>query len=138
MAVVSVVPAEGVTAPLNEDVTVTYATGESVVPVLTGRIREQAESDAKAVGFDVRFKTKRSDQAAGIVIDQDPEPGTKLPRGTKIVLTVAKAKPAPKPTQAPPTTSAPTTSPPSSPAPPPSESPSSSPSPSDGSASPGG
>jgi serine/threonine-protein kinase len=130
--VLSVVPAEGQTAPLDQDVTVTYATGQSLVPVLTGRVRAQAESDAKAAGFKVKFRTEESDQAAGIVIDQDPEAGKKATRGTTIELTVAKAEPPPPP----PTTSDPTTPPPTSPTTPPPSSETPSPTPSGTPASP--
>jgi serine/threonine-protein kinase len=121
-AVLTVDPAEGESAALDADITVTYATGSSPVPVLTGRVRQQAESDAEAAGFKVRFVTRESDQAEGIVIAQDPEAGSKESRGTRITLTVATPKPAPTP----PTTPAPpppvTTPPPAAsttPAPPP-------------------
>ncbi|HEX8508787.1 MAG TPA: PASTA domain-containing protein, partial [Propionibacteriaceae bacterium] len=86
---------------LDSDITVTYATGSSVVPVLTGRVRQQAESDAEAAGFRVRFVTRESDQAEGIVIAQNPEAGKKAARGTRITLTVAVPKPVPTPTTTP-------------------------------------
>ncbi|HEX8488018.1 MAG TPA: Stk1 family PASTA domain-containing Ser/Thr kinase [Propionibacteriaceae bacterium] len=100
-AVLTVDPTEGESTPLDSDITVTYATGSSAVPVLTGRVRQQAESDAEAAGFRVRFVTAESDQAAGIVIAQDPEAGKRAARGTRITLTVAEPRPVPTPTATP-------------------------------------
>jgi len=105
--VLSVTPGEGQSAALNEDITVGYATGLSPVPILTGRVRSQAESDARAAGFDkVKFVTEESDQVEGLVIDQDPEQGKRVPRSTEIVLTVATA---PEPAPPPPSSTAPST-----------------------------
>jgi beta-lactam-binding protein with PASTA domain len=105
--VLAVTPAEGETAALNQDITVSYATGLSPVPILTGRVRSQAESDARAAGFDkVKFVTKESDQVEGLVIDQDPEQGKRVPRSTEIELTVATA---PEPAPPPPSSTAPST-----------------------------
>ncbi len=49
--VLLVSPAEGTTIPLDQKITLTYATGKSKVPVLTGKTPAQAESDARAAGF---------------------------------------------------------------------------------------
>jgi serine/threonine-protein kinase len=116
-AVLTISPPEGESAALEDDVTVTYATGSSAVPVLTGRVRAQAESDAKAVGFKVKFETEESDEPAGIVIDQDPEAGERVSRGTTIELTVAVPRPPPTPstTAAPPPTTPPPSVPPTAP-----------------------
>jgi beta-lactam-binding protein with PASTA domain len=135
--VLSVTPAEGESAALDEDVTVSYATGMSDVPILTGRVRAQAESDAKAAGFKVKFVTEESDEAAGIVIDQDPKAGERVSRGTTIKLTVAEPKPTPPPaSSAPPTSTPPTAStPPSSSTSPPESEPADPP---DSTATPGG
>jgi serine/threonine-protein kinase len=107
--VLSVVPAPGETAALDEDVTVTFATGQSEVPVLTGSTRARAEQDAHNAGFKkVKFVEKESDDPAGIVIKQDPAAGKMASRGTEIKLTVAIPKVTPPPT--PPTTTGPPTS----------------------------
>jgi serine/threonine-protein kinase len=134
--VLAVMPGEGETAAVDAEITVTYATGSSPVPVLTGRLLSQARSDAEAAGFEVRSKRRVSDEPTGIVIAQSPQPGKQLARSSRITLTVAAARPAPKPTasaspQAPPASESPA---PSSPSPPrtpstPVASPSGSPSP---------
>ncbi|MET1006078.1 MAG: protein kinase, partial [Propionibacteriaceae bacterium] len=116
--VLSVLPAEGESAALDEDITLSYATGQSPVPLLTQRTRTQAEADAKAAGFDkVKFTERTSDQLEGLVIAQDPEAGKKVSRSTELDLTVAK------PPSPPPSTPPPTTEPPDSPSPTPSDDP---------------
>ncbi len=140
--VLSVLPAEGESAALGEDITVTYATGMSPVPLLTQRTRSQAEADAKAAGFDkVRFTTKESSQPEGLVVEQNPEANKVVSRSTRLELTVAKPKPSPPPTTTPPTTTPPTTTPPTTTPPTsPSATPRDSPTPSEtpGTATPGG
>jgi serine/threonine-protein kinase len=122
--VLSVDPAQGGSAALNQDIIVTYATGKSPVPVLTQRTRVQAEQDAKAGGFKVKFTEKESDQPPGIVFQQHPSAGKVVSRSTLVELTVAKAKVVPPPSSAPPSTppSTPPTNPSTSP-PGPSDSP---------------
>jgi beta-lactam-binding protein with PASTA domain/tRNA A-37 threonylcarbamoyl transferase component Bud32 len=117
--VLSVLPAEGVSAALDEDVTVTYATGMSEVPLLTQRTRAQAQADAKRAGFNkVKFVPKPSSQPEGLVIGQSPDAGRKVSRSTELSLTVAApaatAPPAP-PSTAPPTVSSSPSSTPSGP-----------------------
>jgi serine/threonine-protein kinase len=107
--VLSVLPAEGLSAALDQEILVTYATGMSPVPLLTGRVRSQAEADAAAAGFQVKFKKVRSDQPEGIVIEQDPEANSRASRNKRIVLSVAVPRPAPKPD---PTTPPPASTPP--------------------------
>ncbi|HYP43607.1 MAG TPA: Stk1 family PASTA domain-containing Ser/Thr kinase [Propionibacteriaceae bacterium] len=136
--VLTVLPGEGEIVALDGEITVTYATGSSPVPVLTGRLLSQARSDAEAAGFDVRSKKRVSDQPTGIVIAQSPPPGKQLARSSRITVTVAAARPAPEPTtkspeppEPPPATDSPEPSP-TSPSPTPSASaasPSDSPSP---------
>jgi serine/threonine-protein kinase len=106
--VLSVLPPEGESAALSEDITITYATGQSAVPLLTQRTRSQAEADAEAAGFDrVRFTRKESDQLEGLVIEQSPEAGKRVDRGTTLRLTVAEPKATPPPTTPPPSTQQP-------------------------------
>ena len=122
--VLSITPAEGTTVALDDQITITYATGKSPVPNLVNRTEGQAEEDAEAAGFDTKSVTKESDQPAGIVIAQNPTDGTKLERGSSITITVAKPKPTPPPPSTPPpVTPPPITPPPNTPSPSPSGTP---------------
>ena len=97
--VLLVSPAEGTAIPLDQKITLTYATGKSKVPVLTGKTPAQAESDARAAGF-TKFKREQveTDAAtAGVVFDQNPDAGTTVPRSTTISYKVAVSKPVPPP-----------------------------------------
>jgi beta-lactam-binding protein with PASTA domain/tRNA A-37 threonylcarbamoyl transferase component Bud32 len=110
--VLRVDPGEGDTAALDDQITLTFATGESEVPVLTGKTAAQAISDAKTAGF-TRVKTETettSEETADVVFKQNPEAGRREKRSKQIVITVAKAPaPAtPSPTAAPTPTPTPT------------------------------
>jgi eukaryotic-like serine/threonine-protein kinase len=101
-------PAEGTTVPLDEEITVTYATGESEVPNFVGVTAARARELADQAGFpDPSFTEEESDQPAGTVIDQNPNAGKRVDRDTRIRLTLAKAPepepepPDPEPTQTP-------------------------------------
>ncbi len=122
--VLSITPPEGSTVALDDQITITYATGKSPVPNLVNRTEGQAEEDAESAGFDTKSVTKESDQPAGIVIAQDPTDGTKLERGSSITITVAVPKPTPPPPSTPPpVTPPPITPPPNTPSPSPSGTP---------------
>ena len=124
--VLKVSPNEGETVALDDKITLTYATGESEVPILTGKTPAQAQSEAAAAGFpNVKIVSQEAvDQTAGVVFKQNLKAGSRQPRSKQLVLTVAVA-PAPSPPPTPTVTASPT----------PSSTPSSTPS---GSASPGG
>jgi serine/threonine-protein kinase len=97
--VLSVIPAEGSTVPLDQKITLTYATGKSKVPVLTGKTPAQAESDARTAGFS-KFnpdEVETDSEPAGVVFEQTPEAGTTVPRSTTISYKVAVAPPQPEP-----------------------------------------
>jgi serine/threonine-protein kinase len=115
--VLSVVPAEGSTVPLDQKITLTYATGKSKVPVLTGKTPAQAESDARTAGFTKfnRDEVQTDNEPAGIVFEQNPQAGTTVARSTTISYKVAVAPPQPGPTTV-------TTTAPPSPSPSPTES----------------
>jgi eukaryotic-like serine/threonine-protein kinase len=116
--VLSVIPAEGSTVPLDQKITLTYATGKSKVPVLTGKTPAQAESDARTAGFS-KFnpdEVETDSEPAGVVFEQNPEAGTTVPRNTTISYKVAVAPPQPEPstvttTAPPPPTRTPTPTP---------------------------
>ncbi|WP_375424308.1 Stk1 family PASTA domain-containing Ser/Thr kinase [uncultured Friedmanniella sp.] len=94
--VLSVSPDEGETAALDDKITLTYATGESVVPILTGKTPAQAQSDAATAGFpNVKVETQEtSKETAGVVFRQNPDAGTRESRSKQLTITVAVA-PAP-------------------------------------------
>ncbi|HET9873526.1 MAG TPA: Stk1 family PASTA domain-containing Ser/Thr kinase [Propionibacteriaceae bacterium] len=114
--VLVVSPSEGESVPLGSEITLTVATGESIVPNFLGSSRQRAEADARAAGFGTpRFVEKESTKPSGTVIEQNPEPGRREERGKELTLTVAIPKEEPTPTApattAPPApTAAPTTS----------------------------
>jgi len=98
--VLSVVPAEGSTVPLDQKITLTYATGKSKVPVLTGKTPAQAESDARTAGF-TKFnkeEVETDNEPAGVVFEQNPAAGETVARSTTISYKVAVAPPEPEPT----------------------------------------
>src|SRR3954452_16912360 len=116
--VLRVDPGEGDTAALDDQVTLTYATGESQVPVLTGKTVAQAISDAKTAGFSkVKTVTETTDkETADVVFKQSPEAGRREKRDKEIVITVAKAPtatPSPQPPSSPTPTPEPTSPKPS-------------------------
>jgi serine/threonine-protein kinase len=103
--VLRVDPGEGDTVALDDEITLTFATGESEVPVLTGKTAAQAISDAMTAGFS-RVKTvteTTSKETADVVFKQNPEAGRREKRSKQIVITVAKAPapPSPSPTPTP-------------------------------------
>ncbi|WP_375430865.1 Stk1 family PASTA domain-containing Ser/Thr kinase [uncultured Friedmanniella sp.] len=106
--VLTVSPDEGEIVALDDKVVLTYATGESEVPMLTGRTPAQARSDAATAGFPkVKVvEEETADEPAGIVFKQNPKAGTREPRSKELVITVAVAPapvvtPIPKPTPTP-------------------------------------
>ena len=106
--VVRVSPGEGSTAELDAKITVTYATGKSVVPDFTGFNKTAATQTAKAAGFGTpKFIEQVSDsKPEGTVIAQTPAPDQKADRNTRITLTLATAPaPTPTPTPTPPSAS---------------------------------
>ena len=129
--VLSVSPPEGSTVPLNQKITLSYATGKSKVPVLTGKTPAQAESDAREAGFtNLERDNQVSDEQAGVVFAQNPKAGSVVPRDTQISYKVAVAKPAPEPEPQPrPTATVTETQPETQPAPTPTPSETQQPSP---------
>ena len=103
--VLRVQPGEGGRAALDDEITLTFATGESEVPVLTGKTPAQATSDARSAGFtNIRVdRQTTSEETAGVVFKQNPESGRREKRSKRITITVAvapepPASPAPDPT----------------------------------------
>ena len=106
--VVKISPKEGSTVALDAEITVTYATGESEVPNFVGLTASRARDLADQAGFpDPSFTERESDEPEGTVIDQSPNAGKKVDRGTAIKLTLAK-EPEPEPDPDPDPTPTPT------------------------------
>src|SRR5262249_17684993 len=60
------------------------------VPSVVGLPYDQAASELQQKGFQVSRIDKESDQAAGIVTDQDPSGGSQSSKGSTVTLTVSK------------------------------------------------
>ena len=101
--VIKISPKEGSTVPLDDEITVTYATGESQVPNFDGLNRAAAIRTANEAGFgEPAFTEKESKKLAGTVISQNPAAGDSVDRDTTIKLVLAKAPPSPPPSTPPP------------------------------------
>jgi beta-lactam-binding protein with PASTA domain len=111
--VLRVSPSEGDTAALDDEITLTFATGESEVPVLTGKTPAQATSDARTAGFtNIKTVSQETDEeTAGVVFKQNPEPGRREKRSKEITITVAEAPQPPPATVSPEPGTSPTPSP---------------------------
>ena len=60
------------------------------VPDVTGQPYANAESALRGQGFSVARVDIQSDNAQGVVVAEDPPPGTQIPKGSKITLSVSK------------------------------------------------
>ena len=117
--VIRIRPKGGSTVPLDEEITITYATGESEVPNFVGVTEARARELADQAGFpEPRFAEGESDQPEGTVIDQSPNAGRRVDRDTRIKLVLAK-EPAPEPGPTTPDPTVTTTSPTPTPSGPP-------------------
>ena len=104
--VIKISPKEGSTVPLEDEITVTYATGKSKVPNFDGLNRAAAIRTANEAGFgEPAFTERESKKLAGTVISQDPKAGDSVDRDTTIKLVLAKAPPTPTPRPTPPASS---------------------------------
>jgi serine/threonine-protein kinase len=104
--VTSISPKEGSTVPLDNKITVKYATGKSDVPNFNGLTRTAAIRVAEEAGFgEPQFAERESSQPSGTVIAQSPRTGATVDRDTTIRLTLAVAPPptTPRRTTEPPT-----------------------------------
>ena len=71
------------------DVVVSKGANLATVPDVTGLDEAQARTRLREAGFVASISTKDSDEPEGTVIAEDPGPGSRLPRKTKISLTVS-------------------------------------------------
>jgi serine/threonine-protein kinase len=114
--VIRTIPPAGQRVQKGTEVTMVVSSGAEpvAVPNVEQKTESQARDELQAAGFlqrvvyqDVPFGSEQ----AGRVISQSPAPGTPLPRGETVTLTVGKALPPPTTTttEPPTTTEAPTT-----------------------------
>lgn len=107
--VTEVSPASGASVPLDQSITLTVATGRSLVPPLTFMPLSEAQNRAEDAGFVLTVNEVETDeQIAGHVFSQTPEEGEPMVRGESIAVDVAIAPPEPSPD---PTTEEPTQEP---------------------------
>lgn len=75
------------------EVVISAGNGEEYVVDVLNYSKELAKSELENLGFEVEFKEKYDDLVApGAIIGQNPAAGTKLEKGSKVVLTVSKGK----------------------------------------------
>lgn len=100
--VTEVSPASGASVPLDQQIQLTIATGQSLVPRLTFMPLSEAQNLAEEAGFVLRVNPVETDEhIAGHVFSQDPEPNEPMTRGETIEVDVAEApepEPSPDPT----------------------------------------
>lgn len=103
----SVSPSAGTSLTPEQQVTLTIATGKSVVPNLKGMSVEEANAAASSSGFSISVERQTTSSAApGTVFSQDPDYGATAKRSTAIKVLVAVEPP--EPTRQAPTSAAPT------------------------------
>jgi serine/threonine-protein kinase len=84
-------PAPGDQVIKGSNVRINVSRGAKPVPVpdVTGQPFANAESALRGQGFVVSRVDIQSDQAQGVVVAEDPPPGTEISKGSKITLSVS-------------------------------------------------
>ena len=104
--VISINPVEGALVAKSTPITVTYATGKSPFPDLSGFSQAAAVQGAKDAGFtnvSVKERVPTAQESAngsiavGTVIDTDPKAKAVADRTTPVTIFIAKAAPATPP-----------------------------------------
>ena len=91
--VISQDPEEGEQADAGSPVDLTVSSGPEavIVPDVRNQTQESAEAEIERVGLEVEVNTEPSDTVdEGLVIDQDPEPGTEAEPGDTVVILVSE------------------------------------------------
>ncbi len=84
-------PAAGEEVECGSTVTLIVSTGANLItlPDVLGETEEEAESELERLGFIVNTDFRDADQEEGIVIGQDPGPGSDLLRGDGVTIIVS-------------------------------------------------
>jgi penicillin-binding protein 1A len=98
--VVSQNPAGGTSRALGSLVEIDVSNGKTPtarVPNVIGEKQKRAEADLRAAGFNVRvvYQQVSDPSLDGIVLSQNPRPGTKIPQGSTVTITVGQLGPGP-------------------------------------------
>ena len=90
------VPKEGTLVTKDTRIRLFVSSGPSkvTVPDVVGLSRESAETQLGGAGLEVAVREQESDRTPGEVLAQSPTGGTHVDKGTRVNITVAKAKPA--------------------------------------------
>ncbi|MET8023965.1 Stk1 family PASTA domain-containing Ser/Thr kinase [Streptomyces avermitilis] len=88
-------PKSGTKVQKNSTVNLVVSTGApkvAVPNVIDDAVDEATkELEADKYKFNVKTKTRESSQPAGTVLEQNPDPGTEVQKGSTVTLTIAKA-----------------------------------------------
>jgi eukaryotic-like serine/threonine-protein kinase len=89
--VIDTEPAPGTEVDCQSTVTLVVSRGANLVtlPDVLGLQRAEAESQLEALGLIVNIETEDADEPEGTVIGEDPGPGSRLEKGTRVTLTVS-------------------------------------------------
>ncbi|WP_406331409.1 Stk1 family PASTA domain-containing Ser/Thr kinase [Streptomyces sp. NBC_00203] len=89
-------PTAGTTVKKGDTINLVVSTGapKVVVPNVIDKDVDAATSrlEADKYGFDVQTKTRESSETPGTVLEQTPDPGSEVEKGSKITLTIAAEK----------------------------------------------
>lgn len=102
--VIGTSPELGSKVKAGSEVDLILSTGMVTVPVVTEMSREEAEEKLSAddVGLEVQFvEVETDDYAEGTLFKQSPEASEDVPQGSLVKISVAKAPPAPEPSEEP-------------------------------------
>lgn len=98
--VISQTPPAGEQVPPGTVVSLVVSNGQLGVPDVVGLTTAEARATLRNEGFRVKEQEEISDKV-GIVLRQDPEPGSELALDSIVVITVGAAEPEPTPTPEP-------------------------------------
>jgi serine/threonine-protein kinase len=78
--------------PPGSDVVLIVSRGPDLIeiPNLEGRSIDLVRPSLEEAGLRISVRERRSDERSGTILDQKPEPGARVPRGTELQLTVAR------------------------------------------------
>jgi len=84
-------PAAGTPVAAGSHVVLRVSRGADVpVPNVVGQRLDAVRGQLEALTFTLLVREKKSQRPGGTILDQSPEPGSRVPPGTTITLTVAR------------------------------------------------